>query len=91
MTEGTMAVSGDPVSEPGIPFSQKLPVSYRQTGETSGFPVAAPPKRYGHLPLVAEELKGKETPGPMQTDPENAAAGKNPKKQKKGVLGFLKK
>jgi len=93
MPEGTIAVSREPVSrEPGMNLAQKPPVSYRQTGETNDFQVAIPPRRYGHLPLVAEELKRKETPVLMQPDPENAApAGKNTKKQKKGVLGFLKK
>jgi hypothetical protein len=93
MPDGAAAISGEHLNrDTGITLSQKPPVSYRQAGETSDFQAGISPRRYGHLPLIADELKGKETPVLMQPDQDTpASAGKSVKKQKKGVLGFLKK
>lgn len=72
---------------------QRAPVLYpQQPADNNDFQVAVPPRKYGHLPLIADELKGKETQVPYQPDPETVVpSGKNTTKQKKGVLGFLKK
>ena len=49
--------------------------------------ISVPPKKYSHLPLVADELKGAK--GPYTGDP-GPRAKERPAK-KKGVLGFMKR
>jgi predicted amidophosphoribosyltransferase len=55
--------------------------------------VPIPPKRYAHLPLIADELKTKGEPGPHSRAPDSPGVShkKKTSTQKKGVLGFLKK
>jgi hypothetical protein len=82
-----------PNREPAAQVPQRGPAAYQQQpADNNDFQVAVPSRKYAHLPLIADELKGKETPATYQLDPETAIpSGKNPVRQKKGVLGFLKK
>jgi hypothetical protein len=93
--EGTAAGAGwePPNREPAAQVLQRAPVPYQQQPvDNHDFQVAVPQRKYSHLPLIADELKGKETPASYQPDAETVVpSGKNPTKQKKGVLGFLKK
>jgi len=49
--------------------------------------ISVPPKKYSHLPLIADELKGPKTP---YTGDSESPAKERPAK-KKGVLGFMKR
>jgi hypothetical protein len=88
LPEGSANGAGweSPNREPAAQLPQRGPA------DNNDFQVAVPSRKYSHLPLIADELKGKETPATYQLDPETAIpSGKNPVRQKKGVLGFLKK
>jgi len=90
--EVTAFQGGDVQSREKVYASLKSPVASRSPGDAADFQGAGPQRKYGHLPLVSEELRGKETPAPMHQDPDQgSSSGKSPRKQKKGVLGFLKK
>jgi rRNA maturation endonuclease Nob1 len=73
---------------------QEPPAAYTppDTGERAGAPqIRIPPqKRYAHLPLIADELKG---PKNQYTEPDDSFVPprKEPSQKKKGVMGFLKK
>jgi hypothetical protein len=54
--------------------------------------VAVPPKRYAHLPLVADELNTKGEPASGRHVPDTPVLShKRRGTEKKGILGFLKK
>jgi hypothetical protein len=93
--EGSAAGAGwEPQNhEPAAPVSQRTPASYQQyPADNNDFQVAIPKRKYSHLPMIAEELKEKENAASYHPDPETPVpSGKNATKQKKGVLGFLKK
>ena len=83
---------GGPEDDARPPDPEEDP--YAQPAETAGEPpyraqqVSIPPKKYSHLPLVADELKGVKPPGPH--DPFGSPQeGKVQKK--KGFLGFMKR
>lgn len=50
--------------------------------------ISVPPKKYSHLPLVADELKDYKKPSAGM---DNVPAPAKPAPRKKGVLGFMKK
>jgi Double zinc ribbon len=87
----------DPWSDGGPEYDAGLPPEDRRDAplpETAGEPpyrapqVSVPLKKYAHLPLVADELKGSKTPGPgdLPASPRERKAQK-----KKGFLGFMKR
>jgi hypothetical protein len=49
-----------------------------------------PPKKYGHLPLIADELKGSKPSYEDPGEPLEPSRKKRPP-AKSGVLGFMKK
>jgi hypothetical protein len=51
--------------------------------------ISMAPKKYSHLPLIADELKGAKTP--YVPDRSDAPAKERPAKKKGGVLGFMKR
>ena len=82
-----------PNREPAAQEPRRAPAAYQQQpADNNDFQVEVPQRKYSHLPMIADELKGKENAATYQLDPQTAIpSGKNPVRQKKGVMGFLKK
>jgi rRNA maturation endonuclease Nob1 len=79
---------GSPDYDAVQPARQEQPPAYIPPADTQISMV--PQKRYAHLPLIADEMKGLKTPYTGEEDP-SAHHRKDPAPRKKGVLGFMKK
>jgi len=87
-TDGSSDYDARPLAPQEMPVArQPLPADepvYRSPQ------ISVPPKKYSHLPLIADELKGAKTPYTGLEDFPESPTAERPAK-KKGVLGFMKR
>jgi predicted RNA-binding Zn-ribbon protein involved in translation (DUF1610 family) len=85
------AAEWDPWSDEN-PESSPQPVNqyaYQDDPVPRAPQIRVPPKKYSHLPLIADELKNAKKPYPGPDD--NPESSKKERPVKKGVLGFMKR